>query len=152
MAHPHLERRRQAREQLCGAVFHLNLGVAVFAPGAGTDFAAKMMNDVMKAVADAEDWHIEREKCWIGGRRVGVIDRRGTAGENDAERLESVDFAQRDGAGKNDGKDVLFAGAARYELGVLRAEVEDYDCLGVHFLLWQGMGRDVKNGRLPCEG
>jgi hypothetical protein len=28
----------------------------------------------------------------------------------------------------------------------LRTEIEDYDCLGVHSLVWQGAGRDVKTG------
>ena len=31
--------------------------------------------------------------------------------------------------GQNDGKDFVFADAARDELGVLRSEVEDDDCL-----------------------
>jgi hypothetical protein len=39
---------------------------------------------------------------------------------------------------------VLFADTPGNELGVLRAEVEDDDCLGVHVSVWQGAGRDVK--------
>ena len=58
--------------------------------------------------------------------------------------LQCLDFAERRRAGQHDGEDVLFANAPRNELRILRAEIEDNDCLGVHSLVWQGHGRDVK--------
>jgi hypothetical protein len=61
--------------------------------------------------------------------------------------MESFDFSERSGAGKHHGEDIELANAAGDELGVLRAEIEDDDCLGVHVLVWQGAGRDVKNCR-----
>jgi hypothetical protein len=61
----------------------------------------------------------------VGGRRVGVVDRRRAAGEDDAERLVGLNFVERRRAGQHDGEDVLLADAARDELRILRAEIED---------------------------
>ena len=93
----------------------------------GADSAAEMVDDELQSVADAEDWEAEREDCGVGGRRVGVVDRAGAAGEDDADRVVRVDLVDRRGAGKDDGEDVVFADAAGDELGVLRPEVEDDD-------------------------
>ncbi len=41
--------------------------------------------------------------------------------------FERADLFERSGAGEDDGEDVELADAARDELGVLRAEVEDDD-------------------------
>jgi hypothetical protein len=54
--------------------------------------------------------------------------------------MEGLYFAQRGGAGKHDGEDIQLANAAGDELGILRSEIEDYDCLGVHNSVWQGWG------------
>ena len=89
-----------------------------------------------------------RPRCstWssIGGR-VGVVDRRRASGEDDACGRVALDFFQRSGAGQDDGEDVLFADATRDELRVLRAEVEDDDRLGFHYLLCQRTGEDSNN-------
>ena len=85
------------------------------------------MDDVLESVADAEDGKAESEDCGVGGRRVGVVDGAGAAGEDDADGMVRFDFVDGSGAGKDDGEDVLFADAAGDELGVLRAEVEDDD-------------------------
>jgi hypothetical protein len=47
-------------------------------------------------------------------------------------------------AGQHDGENVLLANAPRNQLRILRTKVKDNDCLGVHSLVWQGPGRDVK--------
>jgi hypothetical protein len=92
----------------------------------------------MQAVADAEDWDAEFEDLRVRSGRIGVVNGRRSAGEDDAQRMKRLNFADRRGAGQHDGEDVLLAGAACDELCVLGAEVEDYYCLGVHLLLWQG--------------
>ena len=74
----------------------------------------------------------EFEQLGIGGGGVSVVDRRRPAGEDEAEGLERLNLAEGRGAGQHDGEDVVFADAARNELRVLRTEVEDDDCLGVH--------------------
>lgn len=63
--------------------------------------------------------------------------------------MQSLNFAERRRAGQHDREDVLFANAPGNELGVLRTEIEDDNCLGGHVLVWQGHGRDVKNPRVP---
>jgi len=44
----------------------------------------------------------------------------------------AADFIQAGGAWEDDGKDVLFADAARDELRILRAKIEDDDGVGFH--------------------
>jgi len=102
--------------------------------------AAQVMDDEMKAVADAERGNGEREHRRVGLGCVGVIDRRRASGKHDADGMEGLYFAQRGGAGKHDGEDIQLANAAGDELGILRSEIEDYDCLGVHNSVWQGWG------------
>jgi hypothetical protein len=58
--------------------------------------------------------------------------------------MQCLTFAQGGRTGEHDGEDILFANAPGDELRILRTEIEDYDCLGVHSLVWQGVGRAVK--------
>ena len=46
--------------------------------------------------------------------------------------LMRLNFAQRRRAGQHHGEDILLADAARNQLRILRPEVQDDDCLGVH--------------------
>ena len=82
----------------------------------------------------------EMQHLLVDEGRVGVVDGRRASGEDDAGGRVALDFFQRGGAGEDDGEDVLFADAARDELGVLRAEVEDDDRLGFHCLMCQRTG------------
>ena len=106
--------------------------------------AAQVMDDEMQAVADSEHGHAHLEYAGVGGRRIRVIDRRRAAGENDAERLVGLNFSEGRRAGEHNGEGVLLAYAPGDELGILRTKIENNDCLGVHPLVWQGWGRDVK--------
>ena len=129
-----------------------DFGVAVFAFAGGAYSSAEVMDDVLQAVADAEDGEAEVEDGGVGGWRVGVVDGAGAPGEDDSDRMVRLDFVDGGGAGKDDGEDVLFADAAGDELGVLRAEVEDDDRRengresggengrSVHSLVCQGVG------------
>ena len=118
--------------------------MTVFTERARLHFAAQVMDDEMQAVADAEHGHAHVEYAGVGGWRIRVIDRRRPAGENDTERLVGLDFSEGCRAGEHYGEDVLLAYAPGDELGILRAKIENNDCLGVHPLVWQGWGRDVK--------
>ena len=51
-----------------------------------------MMDDEMQAIADAEHGHAQFEQARVGSRRVGVVDRRRPAGENDAEGIAVPGF------------------------------------------------------------
>ncbi len=71
----------------------------------------------------------------------------GPARKNDAERLQCLNFLEGRRAGQHDGEDVQLAYAPRNQLRILRTKIENYDCLGVHSLVWQGQGGDVKIGK-----
>ena len=152
VAHPHGKRGRQTGKQRCRRVFNGHFRVAVLAPGRRQHLAAQMVDDEVQAVTDAQHRHAKRENFGVGRRRIGVIHRRRPARENQAQRVESLNFAERRRAGQHDGENVLFANAPGNELGVLRTEIEDNNCLGGHVLVWQGHGRDVKNPLIQAVG
>src|SRR6185437_6062110 len=87
VAHPHLEGFGQLGEDGRGCVLDYDVGVTVLAQWRGANLAAKMMHDELEAIADAKDGCAEFEDARVGGRGVGVIDRRGAAGEDDADGL-----------------------------------------------------------------
>ena len=144
VAHPYLHRRGQPGKQRRLAVLDGDIGVAVLAPRRRTHLAAQMMHDEVQSVADAQDRHAQIEHFGIGGRRIGVIHRRRPARENHADGLVIADFSERDRARQDDGKYVQLANAPRDQLRILRAKIEDDDCLGVHSLVWQGPRGAVK--------
>ena len=144
VAHPYLERWRQAGKERRRAVFDADFGVAIFALGAGAHLAAEVMHDEMQPVTDAQHRHAEFEQLGVGRGRVRIIDRRRAAREDEAERMERFDFSEGCGARQHDGEDILFANAPRYQLRVLRTEVEDDNCLGGHEFSVAGRERDVK--------
>jgi hypothetical protein len=55
-----------------------------------------------------------------------------------------LNFPKRRRAGQHDREDILLAYAPRNQLRILRTKIENYDCLGVHSLVWQARRRDVK--------
>src|SRR5512143_3281876 len=116
-------------EEARGGMQDGDFGVSVFAVGAGDDLAAERMHHEMQSVTDAEDGKAEFDDALIGWGRIGVVDGRGAAGEDDADGSVAADFVECGGAGENDGEDVELANSARDELSVLRAEVEDDDGL-----------------------
>ncbi len=63
----------------------------------------------------------------ISRRRVHVIHRAGTAGENDADRIVAANLLQFGRTGQDNREDVLLANTPRNQLGVLRAEIQDND-------------------------
>ena len=135
--HPHRQRTLQAFEQRRVVAQQLNLRVAVLALVGGADFAAQLVHHELQAVADAQHRQSKMQDALVGRRRVGVIDGRRPARQHDARRRIALDLVERCGAGQHDGEDVLFADAARDELRILRAKVEDDDRLRFHHLLCQ---------------
>ena len=91
------------------------------------DFAAKMLRHELHAVADAQDRHAQMQHAVVSGWCVGVVDGTGATGEYDAGGRVALDFVERSRAREHDGEDILFADAARDELRVLGAKVEDDD-------------------------
>lgn len=65
-------------------------------------------------------------------RGVGGVDGVGAAGEDDDAGVVGGDLSEGGGAAEDEGEDVEGADAAGDEVGVLGAEVEDEDCVGLH--------------------
>ena len=148
VAHPHLNRFRQAGKQLCRAVFNIDLGMSIFALERRAHPSAQVVHNEVQPVADAEGGHAERENSWVGGRGVRVVNRRRTAGKNQSDGFVGLNLPQGRRARQHYRENVLFADAARDELRILRAEIEDNDGLSVHAPVWQGGRRDVKIGKV----
>ena len=127
-------------------VFDVYFGVPVFALGSRAHLAAQVVHDEMEAVADAQNRHVKFQHARVGDGGVIVVNRRRTTRKNNSQGMQGLDFGEGRCARQYDGEYILFANTPGNELGVLRTEIEDYDCLGVHSLVWQGAGRDVKTG------
>ena len=123
--------------------------MAIFALRRRAHFAAHVMDDEVQPVADTEhrQTHIKQPRIGLG--RVRVVDRGRAARQNNSNRLVGLDLGQGSRTGQYDGEDILFANAPRYQLRILRAEIKDDDCLGVHVPVWQGDRSPVKNRIFP---
>ena len=129
-------------------VDEVDFGVAVFALAGGADAASEVMDDVLESITNSQDGKAEGQDCGIGWRRIGVVDGAGASGEDEADGAVGEDFVDGGGARKHHREDVLFTDAAGDELGVLRAEVEDDNCVldlrlngrSFHPSVWQGVG------------
>jgi hypothetical protein len=106
--------------------------MAVLALGSGTHFAAKLVRDEVQTVANAEHGQPQRKNAIVGGRSVMIVDGRWASAQNDAGRAVALNLIQWGGTGEDNGKYFEFADAARNELRVLRAEVENDDGLFFH--------------------
>ena len=104
-----------------------HLGMAVFPLYARTHFAAKFVSNELQPVANAEHGHSHGKDAFVGRRCIGIVNRAGPAGKNDADRVVILDFRQRGGTRQNGGENVLLADAARNQLRILRAEIKDDD-------------------------
>ena len=98
----------------------------------GTDFAAERVDHELQPVADAEHGHAEFEDVLIGVGRAFVVDGERPPGENDAYGRVAANLGERGVEREDDREDLVFADAARDELRILRAKVEDDDGLGFH--------------------
>ena len=106
--------------------------MAVLALVGGADFSAEGVHHELQSVADAEYGQAQLKDFGVRGWSVGVVDRRWASGKNDSDRGVALNFFDAGCARQNYRKNILFANAARDELGILRAEVEDDDGLGFH--------------------
>ncbi len=112
-------------------------GGAVLALGRLLDAAAEEVTCELHAVADAEDRHAQLEDAGVDLWAALAEDAGRTAGEHDGLRLHVADLVQGEGAGMDLAVDVALADAARDELRVLGAEVEDEDESTTHgWLVW----------------
>jgi hypothetical protein len=84
----------------------------------------------LQTVADAEHRQTEFKQARIGRRRVFVIHRPRRSRQNDPGGCVALQLIELRSARQHDGKYILFADAARDQLRILRAEIEDDDRLG----------------------
>ena len=129
VAHPHDLVVGCAAEQ-AGVTGHGGLGVPVLAGAGATDGAAEGVGHGLEAVADAQDGHAGLEDRGIDGGRTLLVHGGRTAGQDDGGGLLGEHVHHAHGVGDDLGVDVGLTHAARDQLGILRAEVDDED--GVH--------------------
>ena len=141
VAHPHVEQAvllavdavLDAFEQ-SGMAAGADLGIAEFAHPGILDLAAELSRHGLHAVADPErDPELEDGLGGLG--RGVVVHGGGPPGEHDAARGEAADEFLVDVEGMQLAVDLRLPDAARDQLRVLRAEVEDED-LVVHYSTW----------------
>jgi hypothetical protein len=108
-----------------------DLGVAVFVVVGVDHLAAEVLGHRLHAVADAEHRHAELEHLGWHARGLVLGDRRRAAGEDHAARREIAQRGEVHVVRVEFAVDASLAHAARDQLGVLRAEVEDQDAVGV---------------------
>ncbi len=133
MAHPDRSAGRQAGQQRLVAD-GTDGGRAVLAPLRRSHPTAELMGHQLDAVADAQDRDPSLPQPRVGLRRVGVVDRCRSAGQDDAHRPAPLDLVPRRVMGEQHRIDVQLPDPPRDELGVLPAEVEHDDRLRVRWL------------------
>ena len=129
VAHPHDLVVGGAAEQ-AGVTGHGGLGVPVLAGAGTTDCAAEGVGHGLEAVADTQDGHASLKNRGIDGGRTLLVHGRRATGQDDGRGLLGEHVRHAHGVGDDLGVDVGLTHAARDQLGVLRAEVNDED--GVH--------------------
>ena len=129
MAHPHNLVVGGATEQ-AGVTGHCSLGVPVLAGARATDGAAEGVGHRLEAVADSQHGHTGLENRGIDGGRALLVHGGRAAGQDDGGGLLGEHVRHAHGVGDDLGVDVSLTHAARDQLGILRAEVDDED--GVH--------------------
>ena len=122
-----------------------DLRVSELAVIGGLDLASELRRHRLHAVADTEHRHSELEYRVRGAVAGRLVDRFGAAGEDDALRGEGAEPFRVDVERVDLGVHARLAHPPGDELGVLRAEVEDDDPVGVD------VGRGG-HGRRPAPG
>src|SRR5713226_5543197 len=84
------------------------------------------MRDPLHPVANPEHRYSQRKHLRIALGRVGVINRARPARQHDSRGLQLADFFDRRGAWQDGGEHLLFADAARNQLRILPAEIENH--------------------------
>jgi hypothetical protein len=131
MRHPHrLPLGESVEQQRLGD--DIDFRVAVLALVGRPHLAAERVHHELQPVTNAEHRYAQIEDAPVRGRGIFVVDRPGCSREHNAYGRAVLDLVERGRAGQHDGKNILFADAARDELGILRAKVEDDDGLGFH--------------------
>ncbi len=140
MAIPDAEGRRNPGKEFTAAAFRRALavaegqaGAAVFAALGFFDLAAEVVGNPLHAVADSEHRNAEVKNPRIALRRIGVINRTGPAGKDYARWLELANFLHGGATGQDGRENLLLVDAARDELRILSAEIENHHAAAFGF-------------------
>src|SRR5262249_5439217 len=96
------------------------------------DLAAEQPAEQLHAVTDAEHRHAQLEHRRVGRRGAGGQGAGRSARQHDRLRVQLADARDRQGAGMDLAVDGLLADAARDQLGVLRAEIQNQTQTAFH--------------------
>ena len=143
MAHPDDALRWQIFEKRCAGV-ELGFGLTEFALVGSFNLAAKGVRHELHAVAEAEHWNAELKNATLDLWRAVAVDAVWAAGKDDAFWLFFFDGCEGFVKWHDLAVNNALAHAARNELVVLAAEIDDDDhflfifqvILPPHFLLW----------------
>ena len=158
VAHPHVEQAvpvgihviLDAGEQP-RMTARADLRVSELAVIGGLDLASELRRHRLHAVADPEHRHPELEHRVRSAVARRLVDRFGAAGEDDALRREGAEPLRVDVERVDLGVHVRLAHPPGDELGVLRAEIEDDDPVGMD-VGRGGHGRWPAPGGVPAKG
>ena len=131
MAHPHLLVLRLGRAEEQAVTLDVQVGAPVLAPAGVGHLAAELQGHELGAVADAEDGDAEVVDRGVEAGCPLDVDRLRAAREDQAGRRPLGDLGRGDRVGDDLAVDVGFPDPPGDELGVLRAEVDDEDVVGV---------------------
>src|SRR5450755_1848159 len=106
--------------------------MTVFALFSRMHLASEGMHHVLQAIANAENRNSQIEYALIGDGSVFVVHRRRAPRKNDAHGRVTVNLRERGVTREDYGENILFADAARNQLRILSAKVEDNDGLVFH--------------------
>ena len=129
MGHPAGLLERQPGEQPAGLA-HAQLRAAELADLGGLDDAAERLREQLHAVTDAEHRDAELEQRRVELRGARRVDRGRPAGEDQALRRAARDLGDVDVRVQQLGEHAALAHAARDQLRVLAAEVDDQHLVG----------------------
>ena len=133
MAHPADILGRQRIKQRAGSI-QIDQRFAVLTLGGLADLASQHVHHQLAAVADAEDRHTPSVDFGVDGGRIRQIGTVGAAGEDDALRVFGLDLGKVGTVRIDLAIYVAFADAARDQLIILAAEIQNDN----GFLLHEG--------------
>ena len=125
VAHPHVLLGGLAAEQHAAVARERGIRRPVLAQSGVGDLAAERLRHHLEAVADAERRHAEVEDARVERRGALLVHRRRAAREDDAHRVLRRDLGGGCRVRDDLAVDARLAHAARDQLRVLRAEVDD---------------------------
>src|SRR6266478_7323062 len=130
VAVPDAQRFRYAGKQLglsrSALVADFQVRTPIFAAFCFLDLAAERMCNPLHPVANPQYRNSQRKHPWVALWGTRVINRAWPAGQNDSRGLQLADLFERRCARQNGGEHLLFADAARNQLRILPAEIEDH--------------------------